>query len=437
MRKRIVSIALAFVLALSVAVTFSGCGNDEYPVDVANITIESEPKNIVVLDASTADIISYTGYDIKMVGRSDEVNQEWLSIVPSVGSQISPDVDKIKSYETDIVFASENLDKTVKESLEKENIQVITMSQAKTTKSLETNYITLGKILGGKVTGANKGASSYEDLISNMENVKSSVKTQVNSDILYTVCYLYYEDNNLKLMTSGTYGDMLLGYTGAVNAAVNIDENKVDVNTLKVANPNFIFYADEATLNAIKADAVLGKLTAVKGGNTLMVTSDEMNRQGRTALDTLNKMVEFMYPSLKKESSKTDATVSSTAAADKNQTATTAPANNKQTKTTAPANTAATSATEAQSTSLADKYKIKLDKLTLKYEDENDNVKIMQQRLYDLGYVDDEENITGYYGDISKEAVENFQSKNGIKATGEADNATLVKMFDSSAVKNG
>ncbi|MDD6989458.1 peptidoglycan-binding protein [Ruminococcus sp.] len=412
MRKRIVSIALAFVLALSVAVTFTGCGNDDYPVEVANITIESEPKNIVVLDASTADIISYTGYDIKMVGRSDEVNQDWLSVVPSVGSQTSPDVDKIKTYETDIVFASENLDKTVKESLEKENIQVITMSQAKTPKSLETNYVTLGKILGGKVTGSNKGASSYDDLISNMEKVKSSVKSQVNSDILYTVCYLYYEDNNLKLMTSGTYGDMLLGYTGAVNAAVNIDENKVDVNTLKVANPNFIFYADDATLNAIKADAVLSKLTAVTGGKTLMVTFDEMNRQGKTALDTLQKMVDFMYPSLKKSTSTKD----------------------EASKTTA---TTAATTPSAATTSLADKYKINLDKLSLKYEDENDNVKIMQQRLYDLGYVDDKENITGYYGDISKEAVENFQTKNGIKATGNADNATLVKMFDSNAVKNG
>ena len=430
MRKRIVSIALAFVLALSVAVTFTGCGNDDYPVEVANITIESEPKNIVVLDASTADIISYTGYDIKMVGRSDEVNQDWLSVVPSVGSQTAPDVDKIKTYETDVVFAGENLDKSVKESLEKENIKVITMSQAKTPKSLETNYVTLGKILGGKVTGTNKGASSYDDLISNMENVKSSVKTQINSDILYTVCYLYYEDNNLKLMTSGTYGDMLLGYTGAVNAAVNIDENKVDVNTLKVANPNFIFYADEATLNAIKADAVLSKLTAVTGGKTLMVTADDMNRQGKTALDTLQKMTEFMYPSLKKsaatkdEASKTTATVAATT-----------PANNSKTATTAPANAATTPS--AATTSLADKYKIKLDKLTLKYEDENGNVKIMQQRLYDLGYIDDEENITGYYWDISKEAVKNFQTKNGIKATGEADNATLVKMFDSSAVKNG
>lgn len=430
MRKRIVSIALVFVLALYAAVLFSGCGNDEYPVEVANITIASEPKNIVVLDAPTADIISYAGYDIKMVGRSDEVNQDWLSVVPSVGSQTSPNVDKIKTYETDIVFAGENLDKNVKESLEKENIQVITMSQAKTPKALETNYVTLGKILGGKVTGSNKGASAYDDLISNMEMVKSSVKTEVNSDILYTVCYLYFEDNNLKLMTSGTYGDMLLGYTGAVNAAVNIDENKVDVNTLKVANPNFIFYADDATLNAIKADAVLGKLTAVTGGKTLMVTADEMNRQGKSALNTLDKMVGFMYPSLNKntvtrdEAAKTAATVAATTTANNNQTTT-----NNQTATTAPAN--------AATTSLADKYKIKLDKLTLKYEDENGNIKIMQQRLYDLGYIDDKENITGYYGDVSKAAVKSFQTKNGIKATGNADNATLVKMFDSNAVKNG
>lgn len=431
MRKRIVSIALVFVLALYAAVLFSGCGNDEYPVEVANITIASEPKNIVVLDAPTADIISYAGYDIKMVGRSDEVNQDWLSVVPSVGSQTSPNVDKIKTYETDIVFAGENLDKNVKESLEKENIQVITMSQAKTPKALETNYVTLGKILGGKVTGSNKGASAYDDLISNMEMVKSSVKTEVNSDILYTVCYLYFEDNNLKLMTSGTYGDMLLGYTGAVNAAVNIDENKVDVNTLKVANPNFIFYADDATLNAIKADAVLGKLTAVTGGKTLMVTADEMNRQGKSALNTLDKMVGFMYPSLNKntatrdEVAKTAATVAASTTANNNNQTTT----NNQTATTAPAN--------AATTSLADKYKIKLDKLTLKYEDENGNIKIMQQRLYDLGYIDDKENITGYYGDVSKAAVKSFQTKNGIKATGNADNATLVKMFDSNAVKNG
>lgn len=408
MKKRIISVTLAAVFVLASVLSFSGCQESDYPVDVANITIENEPENIVVLDPSAADIISYMEYDVKMVGRSDEVNQEWMSIVPSVGSENTPDVSKIVESEADIVFAGADFDKSIEDELKGENITVIKMSQADTVTQLETNYLTIGKILGGKFTGAAKGEESYESLIGEMEQVKSAVQSEINSDILYTVCYLYIEDNSLKLMTSGSYGDMLLGYTGAVNTAVNIDENIVDVNTLKIANPNFIFYADDATLEAVKQDSVLSKLDAVKNGKTLMITQDDMTRQGRTALDTLEKMVSFMYPSLAKSDSTPDqaqpATVNGSSA-------------------------------QASNTSVADDYNIKLDGLSLKYEDENENVKIMQQRLYDLGYVDDKENITGYYGDISKSAVESFQSKNGIKKTGNADNETLVKMFDSEAVK--
>lgn len=408
MKKRIISVTLAAVFVLASVLSFSGCQESDYPVDVANITIENEPENIVVLDPSAADIISYMEYDVKMVGRSDEVNQEWMSIVPSVGSENTPDVSKIVESEADIVFAGADFDKSVEDELKGENITVIKMSQADTVTQLETNYLTIGKILGGKFTGAAKGEESYESLIGEMEQVKSAVQSEINSDILYTVCYLYIEDNSLKLMTSGSYGDMLLGYTGAVNTAVNIDENSVDVNTLKIANPNFIFYADNATLEAVKKDSVLSKLDAVKNGKTLMITQDDMTRQGRTALDTLEKMVSFMYPSLAKSDSTPDQAQPATANG---------------------------SSAQASNTSVADDYNIKLDGLSLKYEDENENVKIMQQRLYDLGYVDDKENITGYYGDISKSAVESFQSKNGIKKTGNADNETLVKMFDSEAVK--
>ena len=76
MKNKIISLMLAVLTLFSCGALLSGCGNDEYPVEVANIVIEKEPENIVVLDASTADIISYMGYDVKMVGRSDEVNQE-------------------------------------------------------------------------------------------------------------------------------------------------------------------------------------------------------------------------------------------------------------------------------------------------------------------------------------------------------------------------
>lgn len=430
MKKKIISLLLVIALALSVMVTFAGCGDENYPVEVANLVIESEPENIVVLDAPTADIIDYMNYSVKMVGRSDEVDQEWMNVVPTVGSATEPDVEKIKQSEADIVFATETISDSAKKSLEEADITVVTMSHANTLRQLETNYMTLGKILGGRVEGGNKGINSYDKLFEEMDQVKKSV-ANTNNSMLYTVCYLFYEDNSLKLMTSGTYGDALLGYTGAVNTAVNIEENTVDVNTLKIANPNFIFYADDATLNAIKADPVLSKLTAVVTNKTLMVTYNDMNRQGTTALNTLDKMVGFMYPSLKKNTETTTAQNDvTTATADTNSTTATTATQ----AATAQGNTQATTVATAN-TSVADTYKINLDGLSLKYEDENDNVKIMQQRLFDLGYVEDEGNITGYYGDVSKEAVNNFQKKNGIKATGTADNATLVKLFDESAVK--
>lgn len=80
--EKIVSVFLATALAASACATLAGCDGDNknYPVSVADITIETEPKDIVVLSDETADIISYLGYATKMVGRSDEVTQNFLSV---------------------------------------------------------------------------------------------------------------------------------------------------------------------------------------------------------------------------------------------------------------------------------------------------------------------------------------------------------------------
>ena len=436
MKKKIISFMLTALIALSSVAGLSGCSEDEnFPVQVANIEIKEQPQEIVVLDGYTADIISYSGYDIKMEGRSDDVNQEWLSIVPSFGSSSVPSVKKMVEAGTDIVFAGEDLRDNIKADIEKEGITVITMTQAKTPVQLETNYKTIARIMDGEKAGTEKGKKAYADLMKDMENIKETVKSKKGSDFLYTVCYLYFEDNQMKMMTNGTYGDMLLGYTGAVNVAVNIDENAVDVNTLKVANPNFIYYADEMTLNMIKKDKVLSTLSAVETNRTLMVSQEEMSRQGLTALNTLNKMCAFMYPDIANLFS-TEA-IDDIANSQNNTTATdtTVPATQPVEETTVADETTATDATTPNN-SVADTYKIKLTKnMALEHGNENKNVKAMQERLFDLGYITNEEYVTGYYGDISKTAVEDFQNLNSIEATGIADYNTLVVMFSDDAVK--
>lgn len=420
MKSKFISAALVLALALTAVLPLAGCGDEDYPVEVANIVIEKQPERVVILDAPTADIISYMGF-LNIEGKSDEVDQEWLGVVPSMGSALNPDAEKIKAANADVVFAGEELDENARKNLEESGIKVITMSHAATVKELETAYNTLGKILYGRVTGEKEGKSSFEELLDEMEAIENAANSAKATDVPDTVCYLYADGGSLKMMTSGTYGDMLLGYTGAVNAAVNIEENIVNVDTLKIANPKYIFYADDETLAKIKADATLSKLTAVKTGKMLMITENEMNRQGQTAIDTLKKMVYFMYPSLAQGGASADQTPTNAAVASQQS---------------ATSSTAPSSAQSDESSSVAARYKINItDKLTLKPEDENKNVKAMQQRLYDLGYVTDRENITGYYGEISEDAVKEFQKNNSLDETGVADNKTLVVMFDSSAEK--
>lgn len=404
MKKKIISMFLVGVLAVSTAVMFSGCGDSDYPVQVANFEIKEQPTKIVVLDPNAADIISFIGYDVNMIGRSDEVDQGWLSIVPSFGSAATPDIDAIVEGNTDVVFASSDMSAENRALIEEKGIKVITLSEATTQAKLQTNYETLGKILGGAETGTKKADKAYEELIAEMESRKTQAEAARESDIPYELCYLYSENGQLKMMTSGTYGDMLLGYTGSVNVAVNVTDNTVEFNTLKVANPDYVFYDSEETLNFIKADDTLKSLSAIKKNHTFMITSEDMSRQGNTALETIDKMIGFMYPSLAKPSSD---------------------AQN------------ATEPTQAEAKSVAGDYKIELKNLKLEYEQENDNVLAMQKRLFDLGYIDDDENVTGYYGDVTKAAVSAFQKNSSIKESGTADNETLVAMFkeDAASVK--
>lgn len=430
--KRIISVLLAAVMVCTAAVIFAGCGDGNYPVTVANITIDKEPEAIVVLDPSAADIISYMNYDGKIVGRSTEVDQSYLSVAPDFGAAAEPDVNSIINSGAQVVFAGDKINDDAVKQLQEKKIQVIKMSLADTPKELETNYLTIGKILGGGVTGLEKGTSSYEKLIEHMEKLKIEVSSSTTSGALETACYLYVDDGSLRVMTSGTYVDMLIGYTGAVNVAVNIIDGNVEVNTLRIANPNYIFYSDEQTLNAIQSDDVLSKLTAVTSGKALQVSEKEITRQGLTALATLEKMIGFMHPELAKKATTDEAAAQAQTPA---QTATEA-ATQAATQAAAQATQAANEAPHSE----ADRYDIKItDDLSLKKgdEDKGDSKDVweLQHRLWNLDYLVGVDNVTGYYGDLTEQAVKDFQKAAGFEVTGVADNKTIKALFMSDAPK--
>ena len=397
--KKILSFTLACLIIFS-AFGFTGCsqGTEDYPVTVGNVKFEKEPSNIVVLSDNLADIISNMGYDVRMVGKSDSVTMEELEIVPSVGNESTPDSAKIIEAKTDVVFYDSELSENTLTALKDKGIKAIKMVYPETPEELMTVYRSLGKILGGAKTGKAKAEEAYNSLLNAFEDVKAQYSS---GQILNTICYLYMENGQLKISGKGSYVDLLLSYTGAVNVAVDTESSENDIANLKISNPTYILYSDESVLTYLKNDPNFKKLSALKEKKVMEIPYDEISLQGISAPKALDKIVKFIYEGVtpQVENTQTNATPQTT--------------------------------TET----LTEQYKIEITDNGLKPDDETDNVKAMQQRLMDLGYVSKKDNVNGYYGPTTEKAVKAFQKANELDETGKADKTTLETMFTEEAVK--
>ncbi len=399
--KKILSFSLVCVIIFS-AFGFTGCsqGDENYPVTVGNVKFEKEPSNIVVLSNNLADIISNMGYDVRMVGKSNSVTMEKLNIVPSVGSEGTPDSAKIIDSGADVVYYDSDLNENTLKAIKDKGIKAIKMVYPESKEELLTVYKSLGKMLGGAKTGKAKGEESYNSLIKAFEDTKAKYSS---GQILNTVCYLYTENGQLKISGKGTYIDLLLSYTGAVNVAVDTESSDNDLANLKISNPTFILYSDESVLTLLKSDPNFKKLSALKEKKVMQIPYDEISLQGVSAVKNLDTIMKFMYEGVTPQNENT--------------------ANNNS------------SNQNATAVSVTDEYKITIPKNGFKLDDESKNVEAMQQRLFDLGYISNKDNVIGYYGPTTEKAVKAFQKNNDIKETGKADKATLEAMFMDNAVE--
>ena len=63
----------------------------------------------------------------------------------------------------------------------------------------------------------------------------------------------------------------------------------------------------------------------------------------------------------------------------------------------------------------------------MKAGDDGDEVRELQARLRQIDWF--EQDVTGFYGDVTVDAVEGFQAKRGIPVTGEVDRRTLNRLL--------
>ncbi|MBQ9120509.1 MAG: peptidoglycan-binding protein [Lachnospiraceae bacterium] len=65
-----------------------------------------------------------------------------------------------------------------------------------------------------------------------------------------------------------------------------------------------------------------------------------------------------------------------------------------------------------------------------------DDIKRIQQRLYEMGYLAKEEYVTGYFGDVTESAVKELQKNNGLDADGKVGSMTMEMLYSENAKAN-
>ena len=184
---------------------------------------------------------------------------------------------------------------------------------------------------------------------------------------------------------------MVLDYIGAVNVASNFGSELVDTSILALSKPDYIFFDDPEVLNFLRSDEQLSKLSAVKENRTLMIPKENLERMGETLIETQKSMLGFIYDIIPNGEVTPD---------------------------------------EADAKSYAEDYGITITDTMYQYLDDAEDIKIIQQRLMDLGYLVLEDNTpTTYFGQKTETAVRDFQDANGIESTGIVNRTTLNKLF--------
>lgn len=396
----VLAVVLCVLLTLSTAACSqpvnieSGTVSLEYPVTVNEVTINTKPQKVAVLSGSLADVILAIGYETSLVLASEDCTQSDLQVLQKVSTT---DTAAIIESGAELVLA-ETMDDNIRTALEEAGIQVLLLTRAKNREDFERLYSEVGTALNGSSTGYNAGIKAAQKIFSSLDDLARLVP---DSTTVVTACYI--SDLSGSAVTGDQLGSVMMSYMGLTNIFKGRTDGTFTYEDLKLSDPTMIFCTEEVRTQLL-SDTQYAGLTAVQTGRVCAIDPHYMEWQGRTVYTASIDMMGLAYPELM-ESSEASVTV--------------------DLGTPEPSPTAEPSAVPS-----AEPITEFYEPLTL--GDESNDVLAMQTRLAELGFLTAE--YGGVYGEVTAEAVKAFQEKNGLEATGNADETTLTLLFSEEAV---
>jgi iron complex transport system substrate-binding protein len=292
-------------------IIFGGCGrvqnaasneeilaNIKYPLTVTDfygrkVTIDKKPERVISASPNVTEIMYALNASDRLKGRTDYCDYPLdVKDVPSIGSMTDPSVEKVIELKPDVVIASNMINKTIVDKLEKLNIKVVVLHG---TEDIDGAYDAIEKvdmILGDK-DAANKIVS---DMKKKVEMVKSKVKDVKKPKVYYVVSYGQYGD-----YTGGkdTYIDKMIQSAGGANIAEDVSGWKYSLEKVMENDPDIIICSKYFnTKEGLMKENGYKDLRAVKNGNVFEIDNNLLDRQGPRMADGLLELARVIHPEL-------------------------------------------------------------------------------------------------------------------------------------------
>lgn len=259
------------------------------------VEIKGQPKRIVSMAPSNAEILFALGLGDRVVGVSNYDNYpKEASGKEKVGDAFNPNYEKIAALKPDLVMAVGTAQSEIIKKLEGYKINVMVLNARKVRDVL--NDITLV----GKITGTSAKAAEITSAIDKKLNDVQAKAATIPADKRPTVFWVL--DAGLYTVGPGSFIDDLITLAGGRNLAGDAKQDypQFSQEALIARDPDVIIIPliDPTLADQLKAIKGWDKLKAVKQGHVYTIDPDIVSRPGPRIATAVETVAKLLHPDL-------------------------------------------------------------------------------------------------------------------------------------------
>lgn len=306
----VAAILLLAALALG-ALALGACGSDDEtatassspsaspsagPISVtdvtgATVTLAAPAERIVSMAPANTEIAYAIGAADKMVaGTSYDDYPEEATSLPKIGDFANPSVEKIASFQPDLVLATGGIQDKLRGKLEELGMQVYVVDP-KTYADVQTAIADIGQLAGT--------SEAAQQVVDAMEQAKADVQAAVGS-LAPVTTFLEIYSKPLMTAGSGTFIDDMITIAGGTNIGAEAGSGFPEFSTeVLVKDDPQVYVADSGSMSEpgdIAERAGFAELTAVKDGRVYVIEDSLIARPGPRLADGLRQLAEMIHP---------------------------------------------------------------------------------------------------------------------------------------------